>query len=93
MVDCVSGLVILGTPFTAPRAQSYASIIGKIWTRVDLGSSEIYGTKPRELRQQRNYLVCIVSRQHIPLYCFFEQHRATIARVIDALKRGNISKY
>ena len=91
MIDCVAGLIFLGTPFTAPRAQSYASIIGRILARVDLGSSEIYETSPRELRQQRKDFVRIVNRQHIPLHCFFEQHRANIARVIDAPIRRNVS--
>ena len=91
MINCVSGLVFLGTPFIAPRAQSYASIIGKMLARVDFSSSEIYETSPRELRQQRKDFVHIVNRQHIPLYCFFEQHRANIARAIDVPIRRNVS--
>ena len=90
MVDCVAGLVFLGTPFTAPRAQLYASIIAKILARVDRGSPEIYETSPRKLRQQRKDFVRIVNRQHIPLYCFYEQHRANIARAIDAPIRHNV---
>ena len=91
MIDCVAGLVFLGTPFTAPRAQFHASIIGKNLARVDLGSSEIYETSPWEVRQQRKDFVSVVNRQHIPLYRFLEQHRATINRVIDALIRRSVS--
>ena len=91
MIHCVAGLVFLGTPFTAPRAQAYASIIAKILARVDRGSPEIHETSPRELRQQHRDFVRIVNRQHIPLYCFYEQHRANIARVIGAPIGYNVS--
>ena len=91
MIDCVAGFVFLGTPFTAPRAQSYASIIAKVLASVDWGSSEIYETSSQELRQQRKDFVRIVNRQHIPLYCFYEQHRANIARVIGAPIGHNVS--
>ena len=91
MIDCVAGLIFLGTPFTAPRAQSYAKVLGNILGHFDRGSSKIYETSPRELRQQRRDFVRIVNRQHIPLYCFFEQHKSNIGRIIDPRIDHNVS--
>ena len=91
MIDCVAGLIFLGTPFTAPRAQVYARTIAKVFASVDWGSSEIYETSSQELRRQRRDFVRIVNRQHIPMYCFYEQHRANIARAIDFPIRHNVS--
>ena len=91
IVDCVAGIIFLGTPFKASEAQSYAKIIGNILSLVDRGSSAIYETTPQALREQRRDFVRIVNRQHIPLCCFFEQHRSNIGRVLGSPIRHYVS--
>ena len=91
IVDCVAGIIFLGTPFRASEAQSYAKMIGNILSLVERGSSAIYETTPQALREQRRDFVRIVNRQHIPLCCFFEQHRANIARVLGSPIKHNVS--
>ena len=82
IVDCIAGIIFLGTPFRASESQSYARTIGNILSLAGRGSSAIYETTPQALREQRRDFVRIVNRQHIPLCCFYEQHKSDIGRVL-----------
>ena len=91
IVDCVAGVIFLGTPFGASEAQSYAKIIENILSLVDRGSLTIYETTPQALREQRRDFVRIFNRQHIPFCCFFEQHKSNIGRVLGSPIRRYVS--
>ena len=91
IVDCVAGIVFLGTPFRASEAQSYAKTIGNILALAGRGSSAIYETTPQALREQRRDFVRIVNRQHIPLCCFYEQHKSDILRVLRSPFKFSVS--
>ena len=91
IVDCVAGVIFIGTPLGASEAQSYAKIIENILSLVDRGSLTIYETTPQALRVQRRDFVCIFNCQHIPLCCFFEQHKSNIGRVLGSPIRHYVS--
>lgn len=87
IVDCVAGIVFLGTPFRGSQAQTYAKMIGTIWSYMERGNSKIYDlTEPnsQEQRDQLNNFVRIVNRQAIPICCFYEQHKSDLGRIIKA---------
>lgn len=87
IVDCVAGIVFLGTPFRGSHAQTYAKMIGTIMSYMDRANTKIYDlTEPKsqEQRDQLNNFVRIVNRQAIPICCFYEKHKSNLARIIKA---------
>ena len=87
IVDCIAGILFLGTPFRGSKAQTYAKIIGSIFSYMERGNAKIYDlTEPKsqEQRDQLNNFVRIVNRQAIPICCFYEKHKSDLARIIKA---------
>lgn len=87
LVDCISGIVFLGTPFRGSEAQKYADIIGNILSGVGLGNSKVYemvSPHSQALKDQLNDFVRIINRQHIPSFCFFEKQKSDVGRIIKS---------
>lgn len=84
VLDCVAGILFLGTPFTASKAQTYAKLIGNILAFFGKGNSQIYDMSAHELGELRHRFVRIVNEQSIPVFFFFEQEKSNIGRLIDS---------
>ena len=87
ITDCITGIVFLGTPFRGSAAQSYAKTIGNILSLLGQGNSKIYDAialQSQALKDQLNDFVRIVNRQAIPIFCFFEQHRSNLSRIVKS---------
>ena len=85
ITDCITGIIFLGTPFRGSAAQSYAKTIGNILSVLGQGNSSIYDVialQSQALKDQLNDFVRIVNRQAIPVFCFFEQHKANLSRIL-----------
>ena len=92
--DCITGIIFLGTPFRGSAAQSYAKTIGNILSVVGQGNSKIYeviSLQSQALKDQLNDFVRIVNRQAIPIFCFFEQHKANLSRILKSPMKHNVS--
>ena len=90
VLDCVAGMLFLGTPFTTSKAQTYAKLIGNILAFIGKGNSEIYDMRPHELKDLRHWFVRIVNEQAIPVFFFFEQEKSNIGRIIDSPISHNV---
>ena len=85
LVDCLAGIIFLGTPFRGTNAQTYAKIVGNLLAHFNRGNSSIYELTEQRNREQRNQLndfVPIVNHQNFPMCCFYEQHKADLTHVI-----------
>ena len=99
IVDCIAGIIFLGTPFRGSKAQSYAKLIGNIMSHFNRGNSKIYeltDAKSQEQKDQLNNFVRVINRQAIPICCFYEQHKSELSRVLmkapTSIKRVSFSR-
>ena len=84
VLDCVAGILFLGTPFTTSKSQTYAKLIGNIMAFFGKGNSQIYDMSAHELGELRHWFVRTVNEQSIPVFFFFEQEKSNIGRLIDS---------
>ena len=90
VLDCVAGILFLGTPFTASKAQTYAKLIGNTMAFFGKGNSQIYDMSAHELSELRHWFVRIVNEQSIPVFFFFEREKSNIGRIIDSPISHNV---
>ena len=94
ITDCITGIIFLGTPFRGSDAQSYAKTIGNILSVLGQGNSKIYeviAPQFQTLKDQLNDFVRIVNRQAIPIFCFFEQHKSNLSKILKNPIRHYVS--
>ena len=84
VLDCIAGILFLGTPFTTSKAQTYAKLLGNILAVLGNGNSQIYDMSAHELSELRHWFVRIVNEQSIPVFFFFEQEESNIGRIFDS---------
>ena len=85
ITDCITGIIFLGTPFRGSDSQSYARTIGTILSVLGKANAKIYDViapNSQALKDQLNDFVRIVNRQSMPIFCFFEQHKANLSRIL-----------
>jgi hypothetical protein len=86
IIRSVAGVVFLGTPHRGSNSQSKASVIASIASAVSLGEhssllkvvdkdSEILADLLHDFTRTANTL-------SIPLFCFFEQHKSDVTKVL-----------
>ena len=90
VLDCVAGILFLGTPFTTSKAQTYAKLIGNIYACFGIGNSQIYDMSAHELSELRHWFVRIVNDQSIPVFFFFEQEKSNIGGIINSPMPYNV---
>ena len=85
ITDCITGIIFLGTPFRGSDSQSYAKTIGNILSVLGQANAKIYDViapNSQALKDQLHDFVRIVNRQAIPIYCYFEQHKANLSKIL-----------
>ena len=86
IIRSVAGVVFLGTPHRGSGSQSKASVIASIASAVSLGE---HSSLLKVVEKDSEMLVDLlhdftrtVNTMSIPLFCFFEQHKSDIAKVL-----------
>ncbi|MCJ1358539.1 MAG: hypothetical protein MMC33_008539 [Icmadophila ericetorum] len=81
IVDCIAGILFLGTPFRGTKSRAYAEILGNILKRTGHGNSDIF-QPDQSMKADLNDFVRIANQQSLPLCCVFEQKETDIAKVV-----------
>lgn len=85
-VRSVAGVVFLGTPHRGSSLQSKASVIASIASAVGLGEQssllKIAEKDSEMLADLLHDFTRTVDSMSMPLFCFFEQHKSDVARVL-----------
>jgi len=86
IVRSVAGIIFLGTPHRGSNSQSKASLIASIASAVSLGE---HSSLLKVVEKDSEMLVDLlhdftrtVNTISIPLFCFFEQHKSDIAKIL-----------
>lgn len=90
VIKSVAGIVFLGTPHRGSNSQSKASVIASIASSVALGE---YSSMFKVLDKDSEILADLlhdftrtVTTIGIQIFCFFEQHKSDVARVLKELR-------
>lgn len=86
IIRSVAGVVFLGTPHRGSGSQSKASLIASIASAVSLGEHssllKIVDKDSEMLADLLHDFSRTVNTMSIPLFCFFEQHKSDVAKVL-----------
>ncbi|MCJ1269015.1 hypothetical protein MMC22_008903 [Lobaria immixta] len=86
VIRSVAGVIFLGTPHRGSNSQSKASVIASIASAVSLGEhSSLLKAVDKDSEMLADLLhdfTRTVNTMSIPLFCFFEQHKSDVAKVL-----------
>lgn len=86
IIRSVAGVAFLGTPHRGSNSQSKASVIASIASSVALGEHsnllKVLAKDSEILADLLHDFTRTVTTIGIPLFCFFEQHKSDIAKVL-----------
>ncbi|KAI9695891.1 MAG: hypothetical protein M1836_006008 [Candelina mexicana] len=86
IIRSIAGVVFLGTPHRGSNSQSKASVIASIASAVSLGEHcnllKVVDKDSEMLADLLHDFTRTVNTLSIPLFCFFEQHKSDVAKVL-----------
>ncbi|KAI4194041.1 MAG: hypothetical protein LQ346_003773 [Caloplaca aetnensis] len=86
VIRSVAGVIFLGTPHRGSNSQSKASVLASIASSVALGEHsnllKVLDKDSETLADLLHDFTRTVNTIAIPLFCFFEQHKSDIAKVL-----------
>lgn len=86
IIRSTAGVVFLGTPHRGSNSQSKASVIASIASALSLGEhSSLLKMVEKDSEMLADLLhdfTRTVNTISIPLFCFFEQHKSDVAKVL-----------
>ena len=86
VIRCVAGIIFLGTPHRGSNSQSKASVIASIASAVSCGEhSSLLKAVEKDSEMLADLLhdfTRTVITISIPLFCFFEQHKSDVAKIL-----------
>ena len=86
VIRSVAGVIFLGTPHRGSKSQSKASLLASIAASVALGEHssllKVLDKESEILADLLHDFTRTVNTVAIPLFCFFEQHKSDIAKVL-----------
>lgn len=86
MVQSTAGLVFLGTPHRGSNSQSKAAVIASIASALGCGEDSSLLKSVEKDSEMLNDLLHdftrTVNTAVIPLFCFFEQHKSDVAKIL-----------
>jgi hypothetical protein len=86
VLQSIAGGVFLGTPHRGSNSQSKASVIATIASAMDLGEhSSVLKIVERDSESLSDLMYDFtrtVNIASIPLFCFFEQHKSDVAKIL-----------
>lgn len=88
VIRSVAGVVFLGTPHRGSNSQSKASVIASVASAVSLGEhSSLLKAVEKDSEMLADLLhdfTRTVNTMSIPLFCFFEQHKSDVTKVLKS---------
>jgi len=89
ILHCIAGVVFLGTPHKGSATQSKAAIIASIASAFGQAESSSLLRAVEKDSEMLNDLLHdftrVVNKAAIPLFCFFEQRKSNLARMIKPM--------
>jgi hypothetical protein len=88
IIQSLAGILFLGTPHKGSKWQSSASIIASIASTLGFGEEslllKVVQQDSEMLRDLIQDFTRTINRSSVPLFCFFEQQKSDITRLIKS---------
>lgn len=86
LLDRVAGVITLGTPHRGSGSQPVAAIVARIASTARFGEDskliECTSKDSEVLNDVIDDFALMARNQGVPIFCFFEQHKSDIAKVV-----------